>query len=459
MRFSIRSQLLLPLLALMLAVVATSTWTALTAASRARRQIETQMDHVTATVRDVTFPRNQQTLQLMKRLSGAEFILCDSRGKPLLDDQDRPIATLSEVPDRLPEGDNVDGHPLGGRVTVQGNVYFAHGVPLGEHVSANRRLYVLYAESLWHDALWQALRPALFLGILGGVISMVLTVLVTQRLTRRIQALERRTRIIAGGDFSPMPLSHRDDELRDLGQSINDMAERLAVYQEAAGKAERLRLLGQVSGGLAHQLRNGITGARLAVQLHARACAQGDAESLTVALRQLSLVETNLKRFLDVGKAVELRRQRCDLRDVVREAVAFLGPQSRHAGIALCHEGAGHPVIISADVGQLDHVFHNVLTNALEACGPGGRVDVTLGSAVDNAFVEIVDSGPGPTPEVAKRLFEPFVTDKPEGVGLGLAVARQVAEAHSGSIEWFRKPKGTCFRVQLPMESEKGALS
>ena len=76
--------------------------------------------------------------------------------------------------------------------------------------------------------------------------------------------------------------------------------------------------------------------------------------------------------------------------------------------------------------------------------GEGGRGDVV--------GIEVSDSGPGPPPEVAGRLFEPFVTGKPEGVGLGLAVARQVAEAHGGRITWRREPGRTCFRIELPLE-------
>src|SRR5262249_31585382 len=84
---------------------------------------------------------------------------------------------------------------------------------------------------------------------------------------------------------------------------------------------------------------------------------------------------------------------------------------------------------------------------------PGGA-----GSASYSAFcilhsalvLEVWDTGPGPAPEVAERLFEPFVTGKPEGVGLGLAVARQVAEAHGGAITWTREGGRTCFRVELP---------
>src|SRR6202043_1593182 len=116
-----------------------------------------------------------------------------------------------------------------------------------------------------------------------------------------------------------------NDELRDLAWSINDMAGQLARFQEAVRKTERLRLLGQVSGGLAHQLRNGVAGARLAVQLHAQDCtAENDPESLAVALRQLALVEMHLKKFLDLGKSIALQRRPCQLDDVLRDTMELL---------------------------------------------------------------------------------------------------------------------------------------
>ncbi len=301
------------------------------------------------------------------------------------------------------------------------------------------------------DALWQAVRPALFVGVFGGLAAALLTFAVTQRVTRRIEQLERRTRLIAAGDFSPMPLPRRDDELRDLGRSVNEMAAQLARFQETIGRTERLRLLGQVSGGLAHQLRNGVAGARLAVQLHGRACSV-DAETLAVALRQLTLVEMHLKRFLDLGKALELHREPCELGALLDEAIALVGPQCKHAQIELCAARDGDAQPLFGDAGQLGQLLLNVLTNAIEAAGPGGRVEVRRGNVgAERAFVEVLDSGPGPPSEVAVRLFEPFVTGKREGVGLGLAVARQVAEAHGGTIGWRRADGRTCFRIELPL--------
>jgi signal transduction histidine kinase len=452
MRLSIRYQLLLPMLALMLGVVGMSTWTAWSSAQRARRQIEAQLDAVAATVNAVTFPRNPQTLNLMKGLSGADFLLCDESRRPLTDDQGRPVSTLPAAPDELPAAEG-PGEGPGTPVRVGATPYIARGVRLEHGGPPGLWLYVFYPEALWRDALWQAVRPALFVGVLGGLASVALAVAVTQRVARRIQELERRTRLIAAGDFSPMPLPRRDDELRDLGRSVNEMAQQLARYQETVRRTERLRLLGQVSGGLAHQLRNGVAGARLAVQLHGREC-RADAETLAVALRQLVLVETHLKRFLDLGKTPELHREPCELGRLLDEAADLLGPQCRHAHIELRRERdpeAG-PLPLFADPGQLGQLLLNVLTNAVEAAGPGGHVELRLGQAgPGRAFVEVYDSGPGPPSGVAARLFEPFVTGKAEGVGLGLAVARQVAEAHGGTIIWQRRGDRTVFRIELPL--------
>src|SRR5206468_1958402 len=106
------------------------------------------------------------------------------------------------------------------------------------------------------------------------------------------------------------------------------------------------------------------------------------------------------------------------------------------------------------DAGQLGHLFLNVLGNAVEAAGPGGWVEVRMrradGEESPWCLVEVMDSGPGPPADLAGRLFEPFVTGKPEGVGLGLAVARQAAEAHGGRLDWRRERGRTCFRVELP---------
>jgi signal transduction histidine kinase len=454
MRWSIRYQLLIPLLILLLGVVGISTWTGIASADRARKQVETQVRDIARTVlKETTIPKNKRALQLMRGLSEAEYLLDEGTGELIT------TLDLDQMPEGLPKPtSDAETLQLGPRVIVNGKAYLCNGV---HHKDQAFTLYIFYPESLWRDALWEAVRPSLILGVFGGLASLALALGVAHRLSRRVQELERRTRLIAAGDFSPMPLPRRNDELRDLSRSVNDMAQRLAQFQETVQKTERFRLLGQVSGGLAHQLRNGVTGARLAVQLHARECSsQAEAEALGVALRQLALVEAHLKRFLELGNNTQHLHQAHALAGLLEEAIALLRPQCRHARIDLRWQPPPASVTVHADAGQLGHLFLNVIGNAIEAAGPGGWVSVCVQvkdrpAADPLAVIEVADSGPGPASEVAQRLFEPFVTGKPEGVGLGLAVARQVAEVHGGSLHWHREPDRTCFEIELPVQLSK----
>jgi signal transduction histidine kinase len=453
MRWSIRYQLLVPLLTLLLGVVGISTWSAIASANRAREQIEARMRNVARTLSKASIPLEApNVLEMIVGLSGAQYVLIDREGR-------RRQSTIRADPDlfrSVPVADDWQTLHLGPRIEVGQAAFLCSGVRL-HRADSEVTLYILYPESQWRDALWEAIVPSLVLGVFGGIASVALAVGVAQRLSRRIQKLERRTRLIAGGDFSPMPLPRRNDELRDLSRSVNDMAGQLAQLQETVQKTERLRLLGQVSGGLAHQLRNGVTGARLAVQLHARECdGRADPEALDVALRQLTLLEANLKRFLELGRTQTCRREPCPLTELIDEAVALLRPQCRHTHIAL-RWTPDVTATVRGDAGQLAHVFLNVFGNAIEAAGPGGRVEIAMerskaGEAT--AIIEVKDSGPGPPADVAARLFEPFVTGKAEGVGLGLAVARQVVVEHGGSIDWRRDGDRTCFRIELPVEPQ-----
>jgi signal transduction histidine kinase len=483
MRWRIRSQLLLPLVLLLLGVAGTTVWTAAASARQARRQIETRLRNVARLLsEELSWPLNREVLRKMKALSGADYVHVPPNDSP-------PASSLDDVPADLPGkvevGDDWQGLRLGPRVEVYGEAYLCSGIRLrGVGSAGGGTLYILYPESLWRDARWGAIWPSLVLGGLLGPASVGLALALGQRLSRRVRELERRTRLIAAGDFSPMPLPGRDDEVRDLARSVNEMAGRLAQLQKTVERTERLRLLGQVSGGLAHQLRNGLTGARLAVQLYLSESSAADAAPLEVALRQLTLLEAHLKRFLDLGRAGPSRREPCSLTALVGESVALVAPQCRHAGIALRWDPPADPHTLPGDPGQLGQLVLNLLNNAVDAAGPGGEVEIRMTNAQcpmtksqppatparDGAggsqsggggsslvighsslvILEVFDSGPGPAKDVAERLFEPFVTGKPEGVGLGLAVARQVAEGHGGRIGWSRAGGRTCFRVELP---------
>jgi signal transduction histidine kinase len=459
MRWRIRYQLLVPCLLLLVGVIGVSVWMALDTAERARRQIETRVRHVAQNlVLETSYPLAENVLVQMKRLSGADYLLVPPDGLP--------VSTLPTLPEALPAteaiGDDWQKLRLGPPVRAGGQTYLCSGIRLTRPPRTGETLYILYPETLWRDALWDALQPVIVLGASFGLASLALSFGLGQRLSRRVRELERRTRLIAAGDFSPMPLPTQNDEIRDLAGSVNEMAERLARFHETTRRTERLRLLGQVSGGLAHQLRNGLTGARLAVQLFVHESSDVDTSPLDVALRQLTLLETNLKRFLDLGRGEELRFADCSLTALVNDAVELLRPRCKHAEIDLIWQPPDDACSLSGDAGQLGQLVLNLLGNAIEAAGPGGRVEVRLrpgrlGSGSASAMLEVFDSGPGPPLEIAERLFEPFVTGKLEGVGLGLAVSQQIAEAHGGRVHWRREGGRTCFRVELPSAKPQAA--
>jgi signal transduction histidine kinase len=448
MRWRIRSQLLSPVVLLLAGVALTCFWSAWSAVGQARRQIETRQQSVARfLVEKAWFPLTDEILRDLKPLSGADYLL------------ERPgrarRTSLNVDPDfvqpEVPVADDWRALRLGPPIRVHERTYLCSGIRLRRGQDAGGVLYILFPESLWRDALWQAIWPSLVLGAFIGSVALALALVQAQRLGRRIQELERRTRQIASGDFSSMPVPAGDDEIRDLTRSVNEMAQQLAEFQKKVEQSERLRLLGQVSGGLAHQMRNGLTGARLAVQLFLRESAGVvDRSALEVALRQLTLLETHVRRFLDLGRAGPARHEAQDLGALVSEAVELLRPQCRHAGIELTWQAPSGPFTMIGDAGQLGQVVVNLLGNAVDAAGPGGTVEVVLKREAERFVLEVIDSGPGPAAEVAGRLFEPFVTSKPEGVGLGLAVAKQVAEGHGGQVGWQRRDGRTCFRVELP---------
>jgi signal transduction histidine kinase len=446
MRLSLRYRLLLPLSLLLAGDVAATAWAAGRAAAAAEQRLAGQQWAIARTLTaPPTFRLTQPVLELMKGFSGAEFLFVHPDRPPVSTLPNPNTPPPADVPSATLAAEAAE-HRLGPPVTVDGTEYRCLRLLLRQpHPDYGGDLYIFYPESQRRTAVRDAVRPPLALGIIGGLVAVALALVIGTRLVRRVRELEHRTRLIAGGDFQPMPLPAADDELTDLCKSVNDMARRLAEFQEASERNERLRVLGQFSGGLAHQLRNAASGAKLALELFLAENPSTDSEPLQVALRQLARIEANLRQFLDLGKPPAAANVPCDLAKLIDQTVGLLRPQCLHAGTTLVWEPPVSAVLVHGDPSQLNHLISNVIGNAIEAAGPGGAVEVRL----SGTRIEVIDTGPGPPPEIAQKLFEPFVTGKPEGIGLGLAVARQAADAHRGTLTWERIEGRTVFRISL----------
>jgi signal transduction histidine kinase len=464
LRWPIRNQILIPFAAVVLLAVAAMTTVAAVQAARQREaQTLAQLRNVVETLAHTSVPYTEAVLHKMSGLSGAEFVACDSRGGVIA----ATVPAVTSLPAGF--GTGVAGGDLTSlasqpMVELEGTRYFL--ARMEPRSDANvRSLFVLYPVASWSRARWDAVLPPLAVGAGAILLSSLASGWLAQRFSRRIRLLQEQVAAIAGGDFTEIVAGPRRDEIQELVVSVNSMSAQLREMQQAIRQSERTRLLAQLAGGLAHQLRNAVTGARMALQLHQRRCeAAPDDKSLSVALRQLALTETQVRGLLSLGRREQSPPMTCDPRRIVEEVGSLVEPSCEHAGVTLelTHSpatGVESLDTVRADLESLRAAVLNLVTNAIEAAGTGGRVTLQTNGQGGMVAIEIADNGPGPPAQVADSLFEPFVTSKPEGVGLGLALARQVAIDHGGTLAWRREADRTVFRLSLPAAEDSTAAS
>jgi signal transduction histidine kinase len=228
-----------------------------------------------------------------------------------------------------------------------------------------------------------------------------------------------------------------------------------ARYQVMA--AERLAVAGELAAGVAHEIRNPLTSIKLLIQI---AVQRGpdhrlDEKQLQVIQAEIARMEKIVQGLLDFAKPPRLHRVVHDLRDTIRRAINLVGGRARQQRVAVCEHFSHESQTVDGDPEQLHQVLVNLLLNAIEAMPDGGDLLIDIGR--DRQFpsecrVMITDTGPGISGEVFSRIFEPFVSTKPNGTGLGLAVSRRIVQEHGGSIEAANLDgRGACFSVTLPL--------
>lgn len=462
MRWPIRNQILVPVAGLLTAAVTLiAVFSAVLAARRSEEQTLRHLREVIATLGQSNFPFAPNVLEKMHGLSGAEFVVRNEQGHIVtatLENGPELRAALQQIPQSVTLASLVS-YPA---ITVHGQSYLLSAVSSPRNTDPTT-LIVLYPERSWRQDRWTAAIPPLAVGAATIVLMVLLSAWLAQRLSRRLQLVQQQVAAIADGEFVEIEPGQRQDEIRELALSVNAMSRQLRQLQQRIGQAERSRLLGQLAGGLAHQLRNAVTGARLAVQIHLRRCAGPVTDdSLNVALRQLSLTEEQIKGFLSLGRQEPKPIETCAVGRLVEEIAVLVGPACEHAQVRFIHQTEAGIPLIQADIQGLRGAVLNLTLNALEAAGPGGEVTLqaALTSGTQELLIEVRDNGPGPPANLAESLGEPFVTGKPEGVGLGLMLAKQVAADHHGSLTWLRAANQTCFRLVLPLslpQSNEGA--
>jgi signal transduction histidine kinase len=193
------------------------------------------------------------------------------------------------------------------------------------------------------------------------------------------------------------------------------------------------------------------------LQLHAKSCAAGDREALDVSTRQLHLAEDQIQRWLRDDRMSEPHGPTA-LADILDAAIQLAQPTAEHLQVALQIErDAQLDAQTTHESGSLQSAVLNLLMNAVQAAGAGGTVRIQTSCLIKDGRAEgqirVIDDGPGPHVAIATRMFEPFVTTKPEGVGMGLALVERTARKLGGTVGWQRIDERTVFTLNVPVSA------
>ncbi len=286
---------------------------------------------------------------------------------------------------------------------------------------------------------------------LSALLAVFVAVATTRWIASRVSALRVGARALGAGDLKSRIALDGGDEFADIARSFNEMAEGVERHHEEILRTHKLAAIGQVAAGVAHEINNPL-GVILGYVKTMRRREGRDDEGLDVVEDEATQCKRIVEGLLDLARPQQLATEQFDLAALVRESLDRLGATGTLGGRVVDGPREEPPLLVAGDPGQIRQVFLNVLTNAAQATANGGRIAVDVVAGAGGAVVEVRDSGPGMPAEVRARLFEPFFTTKAGGVGLGLAIAQAIVEAHRGRIACEAGlAGGTVIRITLPL--------
>lgn len=439
---SLRLRLLLPLAAVSLMVaIAVAIGSYWQGDRWARQQIATRYHDVAETLSGAPFPLYGQVIQSLANLTDTQLLALRSDGS---------IAAASiEIESRLLPNEIAKATKAtepDAPIRI-GDQLYRYGIfPRGGPAASSdgvQRVVVLFAESRLRESRLRAAALPLVTGLSTVFLLTTVALFLVSRLVRRLTRLSQQVDEIAQGNFGAPIDTGRHDEVGLLGRAVDRMSGQLQQMWQSLTRTQGEKLLHQIAGGLAHQLRNSLTGARMAVELHRNKCQSNDQQTLDVALSQLEQTEDAVRRLLLVaaGKQDADRPGTVDV--AISDVQKSLSPTADHLRIPI--QWDVDPLLrgqIVCDAPSLTAALSNLVLNAIQVAS---SVRVVATRQNDLVQISVVDDGPGPPDEIAEELFQPFVTSKPEGLGLGLPLVARAAQRLGGQVDWSRSDVQTEF--------------
>ncbi len=271
-------------------------------------------------------------------------------------------------------------------------------------------------------------------------------------------------------------LSHiNDDEGRMVGATLffKDLT-RVEQIEERERLRDRLMALGEMAAAIAHEVKNPLASIEVMAGVLKRQVADREdaLEILNDIIKEAKMANSIVVEVLEFVRPIQLQVERASIDEVIKDSITLAEGKMRRGAVTIDTIIQPDVPELLADPHQLRQLFSNLLTNAFDALGGEGHLDLraelipgedepvgTLEPQPPRIVVEVRDSGPGIAAEDLERIFSPFFTTKPQGTGLGLAIVRKVVDAHDGRIDAVSAPgRGTTFRVTLPVVPTERSL-
>jgi signal transduction histidine kinase len=250
-------------------------------------------------------------------------------------------------------------------------------------------------------------------------------------------------------------LPDQDHELSSIVRAVNTMAEGRQSLEADLRREDRLRVMGRVVAGIAHEIRNPLNSIRLTIRVLARKLQNEPATQKPINLitDEIDRLDRLLKSLLVFrSDSVEKIRQQ-PIQPILHRTLALVKPHAQEHGVSI-QSSSTEDCLAFVDGDYLQQALMNLLLNAIDASGRDGTVDIDVQRRDGHIHVDIEDNGPGLTDEQKERMFEAFYTTKASGTGLGLAVTKTLLEKMGATVEAAHGIHGARFRVVLPTEQK-----
>jgi len=303
--------------------------------------------------------------------------------------------------------------------------------------------------------------PLIILVIMVGIVaSFVFSLFITGPLNKFVEF----TKVLGRGEFGRRVEVSSEDEIGYLARNFNTLSMQLKTAKEKMEEAytythlmqaEKLSSIGQISAGLAHELKNPLTTLKMLFQAFKE---QPDmtVEDAKVISKEIEKMDGIITNFMGFVKQKGFRFSETDLNELIDRVLSLATYDIENADIIVKKDILENLPHVQADRALLEHVFLNLIINAVDSMHDGGEIRVSGKS--DDKFVEVMiwDKGSGIDSDLHAKIFDPFFTTKTEGTGLGLSIAYNIVNSHGGKLFFnSKKGKGTVFTVRLPKKGDK----